>query len=162
MMEVEMNIRTQPIDHSTFAQLAEAGSLTEIHVVGCAGGWSVVVKYGANERVLLAQRGKTARLFKKMDTLVAYLNAIGISKFDVDAAGFDPNSGASRARPDRAKALRSAHEAAAHDAWFRAEVQRALDEANSGDAEWVAHDEAARSWAEKRKAMAGRSGGAQG
>ncbi|MBJ7263300.1 MAG: hypothetical protein JHC61_05985 [Burkholderiaceae bacterium] len=31
-------------------------------------------------------------------------------------------------RPDRAAALKRAHEAAAYDAWFRAQVQEALDD----------------------------------
>jgi hypothetical protein len=162
MNGAEMINRARPIDHASLAQLAEAGSLTETHVVGQEGGWAVVVKYGSHERILSAQRGRSARVFRKMDTLVSYLKEIGISKFDVDAAGHDAGAGAPHARPDRAEALRSAHQAAAHDKWFRAQVHLALDEAESGDVEWVPHDAATQSWAIKREALAAKSGRAQG
>jgi hypothetical protein len=135
MNEANVNIKVPSIDHASLAQLAEAGSLSETHVIGQAGGWAVFVKYGSHERILSAQRGRSARVFKKMDTLVSYLKEIGISKFDVDAADHDAGAGAPHARPDRAEALRSAHQAAAHDKWFRAQVQLALDEADAADAQ---------------------------
>lgn len=150
-----MNINVPSIDHASLIQLAEAGALLETHVVGQGGGWSVLVRYGNQSRVLAAQRGNAARVFKKMDTLVSYLKDAGISKFDVDSAAFVTEAGT--ARPDRARALREMHEAAAHDAWFRGQVQLALDEANGDDAQWVAHDAVAENWAEKRAALANKA-----
>ncbi len=152
-----MNINVQFIDHASLTRLAEAGSLLETHVVGQGGGWAVVVRYGNQKRALAAQRGSAARVFKKMDTLVSYLKGMGILKFDVDSADFDADAVNSRARPDRAEALRSLHEAAAHDAWFRAEVQLALNEADADDAQWVAQDAVTQSWAEKRAALANKA-----
>ena len=150
-----MNINVPSIDHASLIQLAEAGALLETHVVGQGGGWSVLIRYGNQSRVLAAQRGNAARVFKKMDTLVSYLKDAGISKFEVDSAAFVAEAGT--VRPDRAQALRNAHEAAAHDAWFRAEVQLALDEADGDDAQWVAHETAAQSWPEKREALANKA-----
>ncbi len=37
---------------------------------------------------LAAQRSKRVRVFRKLDTLVLYLQQIGVSRFEVDAAGF--------------------------------------------------------------------------
>ena len=156
-----MNIRVPPISHATLVQLAEAGSIDGTQVVGQAGGWAVVVSYGANERILSAQRSQSARVFKKLDTLVSYLKEIGITKFDVDTIGFDAHAGVQRTRPDRADTLRAAHEAASHDLWFREQVRRALSDADSGTAEWVTHDAAALGWAEKRKALEAKAGGAK-
>ena len=42
-------------------------------------------------------------------------------------------------RPDRAEALKRAHEAAEHDAWFREQVRSALDEADRSGAVFVPH-----------------------
>ena len=43
-------------------------------------------------------------------------------------------------RPDRAETLKRAHEAAEHDAWFREQVQLALDEADQADAVFIPHE----------------------
>jgi len=44
------------------------------------------------------------------------------------AANFDQDAVTTARRPDRAEALKKAHKAAAYDAWFRAEVQKELDD----------------------------------
>jgi hypothetical protein len=46
------------------------------------------VRYGLAERALAAQRSKQLRVFRKLDTMVLYLQQIGVSRFEVDAAGF--------------------------------------------------------------------------
>ena len=43
-------------------------------------------------------------------------------------------------RPDRAETLKRVHEAAEHDAWFREQVQLALDEADQPDAVFIPHE----------------------
>ena len=134
----------QTIDHATLAKLVEAGAVRAAHVTGRAGGWGVVVKHGRIERPLAAQRGE-ARLFAKLDTVVAYLKGIGIARFDVDAVHYDASRGR-RARPDRAEAMKRAHEAAAYDKWFRNQVQAALDDPRPA----IPHEEVAARWARKR------------
>jgi len=93
------------IDHKTLSRLVEAGAIRGAHVIGKLGGWALIIRYGMHERPLAAQRSGQIRLFKKMDTLVAYLRTIGITHFDVDAVNYqhDPLSGR---RPDRSEALR--------------------------------------------------------
>ena len=153
-----MNAET--IDHATLAQLAAAGALQRARVVGQSGGWTLVVTLSSGERALAAQRGKQTRVFKRMETLASYLKGVGISRFDVDSAGFAAESTASRARPDRAAALRNAHRAAAHDAWFRQQAGIALDEADAPQTEWVSNEAANAAWAKKRAALEERSAGA--
>lgn len=118
---------TKMIDHITLTRLAEAGVVRSAHIVGQNGGWGVMVKYGMTERALAAQRSQQVRIFRKLETLVNYLKGVGIPRFDVDAEHYDAASmKTTRNRPDRAEAMKSAHEAAAYDKWLKAEVQEAI------------------------------------
>ena len=134
----------QTIDHATLVKLVDAGSVRAAHVVGRAGGWGVIVSCGKTVRPLAAQRGKL-RLFSKLDTVVTYLKGIGIARFDVDTVDFDHGE-KRRARPDRAQALKHAHEAAAYDKWFRTQVETSLDDPRPS----VPHEAVAQRWAKKR------------
>jgi len=137
---------TETIDHTTLSKLAEAGALRSARVVGQAGGWGVLVKYGMTERALAAQRSHQMRIFRKFETLVNYLKGVGIARFDVDTANYDPDSHATaRPRPDSAAKLKSAHEAAAYDKWLKAEIQEAIDDPRPG----IPHEDVMRHLREK-------------
>lgn len=114
------------IDHTTLSRLVEAGAVHGAHVVGQKGGWGVLIRYGAHERTLVAQRSRRIRLFKRLETVVTYLKEVGLARFEVDAEDFDPADLRTYSRPDRTAALKRAHQAAEHDAWLRAEVQAAI------------------------------------
>lgn len=144
----------ETIDHGTLAELVEAGALRGAHVVGQPGGWSLRVKYGAAERSLAAQRSRQVRIFRRMETLVSYLKDVGIERFDVDAADYEAEGG--KSRPDRAEALRRAHEAAAHDRWFREQVEVALKEADDPATEWVPHEVVKQDMARQRAELLAR------
>jgi len=118
----------ETIDHGTLARLVEAGAVRAAHIVGQPGGWAVMVKYGTQERTLATKNTRVARLFRRFETLVSYLKNVGLAQFDVDAANYEQAAGATPKRPDRAAALKRAHEAAAYDAWFRGKVQEELDD----------------------------------
>ncbi|MDN7492106.1 hypothetical protein CFB40_00670 [Burkholderia sp. AU31652] len=150
---------TETIDQKTLTQLVEAGAVRAARVVGCGNGWALSARCGANERFLSAKRGDV-RVFRRFETLVGFLRDIGISRFDVDAAGFDPEAPGRTTRPDRAEALKVAHEAAAHDRWFREQVQQALDDPRPSipDAEVRAGFEARRDALRRR--IAGKQGDA--
>ena len=81
-------IPMETITHPTLVQLVAAGAVRVVVAVGQPGGWSLLVRYGLAERALAAQRSKQVRVFRKLDTLVLYLQQIGVSRFEVDAAGF--------------------------------------------------------------------------
>ena len=106
-----------------------------------------MVKYGMVERTLAAQRSRQVRMFRKLEALVAYLKGLGIGQFAVDAANYDPETQKAAKRPDRSAALKHAHEAAAYDTWFRAQI-----EASRVDARPSISDEEARAAFAKRKA----------
>lgn len=146
----------ETIDHTTLSRLVEAGAVRGAHVIGRPGGWSVLVKYGMAERTLAAQRSRQVRVFRRMETLVGYLKEIGIQQFDVDAAEYEAEGGKVHFRPDRAEALRRAHEAAAHDRWFREQVEIALQEADDPNAEWVSHEVVKQDMARQRAELLAR------
>lgn len=152
-MKTQGDTMAETIDHGTLAKLVEAGAVRAAHIIGQSGGWAVLVKYGMTERPLAAQRSRQVRLFRKFETLVSYLKEIGIARFDVDAVNYDPAVAKTARRPDRTDALKRAHEAAAHDAWFREQVEVAIAEADSPAAEWVSNDDAKASWANKRAGL---------
>ena len=56
--------------------------------------------------------------------------------------------------------LRHAHEAAAHDKWFRDQVAEAIKEADAPDAQWVSDADAKKSWGKKRAELLKRAEGA--
>ncbi len=132
-------MRPETIDHATLSQLVLSGALHAAHVIGQPGGWGILVKHGEQERSLSATRSRQTRVFKKLETLAAYLKEIGISHFEVDAAGYDPAAPKTSQRPDRAIAMRQAHAAAAHDIWFRAQVRQGLTDADDPAAVWLPH-----------------------
>ena len=90
------------------------------------------------------------RIFKKFDTLAIYLKQIGIETFKTDTRQFDPKVMHVK-RADTSERMRKAHEAAAHDAWFRAQVERGLQEADDPNTQWISN-EAVKATSAKRRA----------
>ena len=119
---------TDTLDHGTLLRLVEAGAVRGAHVIGQPGGWALMVNYGTQERPLAAKNTGTARVWRRFETLARYLKDIGLTQFDVDTANYDPDSVTAPKRPDRAEALKKAHEAAAYDKWFREQVQASIDD----------------------------------
>ncbi|MDD5031056.1 MAG: hypothetical protein PHH58_16435 [Rhodoferax sp.] len=140
---------TETIDHATLEHLAGAGAIGGASVVGLPGGWGVVFQYGTTERALAVKRGQV-RIFKKFDTLVVYLKQIGIETFKTDTKQFDPTV-AQVKRADTSERMRKAHVAAAHDTWFRAQVEHGLQEADDPNTHWVSN-EAVKAISAKRRA----------
>jgi hypothetical protein len=146
----------EAIDHRTLAKLVESGAVRAARVISQAGGWAIIVTCGKTARPLAAQRGKV-RLFSKLETVAVYLREIGIPRFDVDVVDYDPER-ARRTRPDRAEALKRAHEAAAYDKWFRGQVQVALNDPRPS----IPHEDVSARWAKKRAQLAKKAKAAQG
>ncbi|MFJ4156390.1 hypothetical protein ACIPZF_16525 [Pseudomonas sp. NPDC089752] len=119
---------THQLDHANLSRMVENGRINATHIVGQPGGWAIQVDVNHQEHVLIAQRSGNVRLFKKFETLVSYLLEMGIDHFEVDTSAFDPGQMSTYQRPDRAQALKRAHEAAAYDAWFVDQVEASLED----------------------------------
>lgn len=126
------------IDHTTLAALVEAGAIRSATAVGQGREWALIVHYGSTDKTLQAKNSRQVRTWAHLDSLVKYLRQLGIRRFETDASNYDPKQATtSTKRPDKAEALRRAHEAAKHDAWFREQVQEALDDPRPS----IPHDE---------------------
>jgi hypothetical protein len=130
------------IDGKAVQSLVEAQAIRGATVLGQRGGWVVLVRYGALERAVAAQRARKPRLWRNLATAAAFVrDELGLARFDVDAQAHEPDAGGRR-RPDQAARMKARHAAAEHDAWFRAEVEIGLKEADDPDTRWIPHEEA--------------------
>ncbi|WP_274887253.1 hypothetical protein [Pseudomonas sp. ITEM 17296] len=142
-------VPTHQVDHANLSRLAEAGRINATHIVSQPGGWAIQVDINQQEHILTAQRSGNVRLFKKFETLVTYLLDLGIEHFEVDASTFDPGQTSTYQRPDRAQALKKAHEAAAYEAWFTEQVEASLNDTSP----FMEDEEAERLFAAHRAAL---------
>jgi len=147
--------RTPPeiIDGRAVRSLVEAHAIRGATILGQPGGWAVLVRYGAAERAVAAQRARRPRLWRNLNAAAAYVrDDLGVARFEVDTVGHKPDP-AARRRPDQAAALRRMHAAAEHDTWFRAEVGKAIAEADAPNAVWIPHEEVEEDMRRQREAI---------
>lgn len=129
---------TTVIKLATARELIDAGSVRNAGLIGQPGGYAVLLRYGMQERVIGTKAG-TPRIFSRLEAAAKLLRELGIVRFDVDAANYAPGD-VTRTRPDRQAALREVHRAAAHDQWFRDQVQAAVAKEAAGESQF--HEEA--------------------
>lgn len=144
----------ETIDHSTLVCLAEAGAIGHLNVTAQQGGWTIMIRYGEHQRTLVAQRSGKIRVFKRFDTLAAYLKDMGINQFEVDITDYDPEGSGKGTRPDRSAALKRAHEAVAFDEtafdlWFRERVKESLDDPRPA----IPHEDVKAQFAARKEAL---------
>lgn len=135
---------SQTIDTTTARRMAEAGTIRGVTIIGQPGGWSVMLKTGMLEKPLGGTKADRPRMWRSLDTLTAYLKKdLRVMRIDsVDATHHSEADVNRPGRPDAAARMKRAHEAAAYDAWFRAEVEAGIKEADDPNTQWVSHDDA--------------------
>ncbi len=139
------------IDTPNARRVMEAGGLRGAAVIGQPGGWAVMLKIGTQETPLGTQRTDKPRVWASLDTCIQYLrDELGIVRIDgIDARNYSAASVHRPRRPDAAAQMRRAHEAAAHDAWFRAQVQASIDDPRPS----VPDDQARATFASRKSAI---------
>lgn len=122
------------IDTALAKQLVQAHAVKGACIIGQAGGWSVILKLEKSEKVLCAQRSRRVRIWRSVDRCIAFMrDELGVAKFDqLDASQHSQNTSGRTKRLDASLRLRRAHQAAAHDRWFRDEVRRGLSDLDAG------------------------------
>jgi hypothetical protein len=140
------------IDTAMAKRMIEASAIRGASIIGQPGGWSVVLKLGVQEKPLGAQRSDKPRMWRSLDRCVEYLKKeLHIARFELlDATNYSDVALVGKIREDASERLRKAHEAAAHDKWFRDQVEIGLAEADDPAAQWVTNEAANASWAKKR------------
>jgi len=101
---MELAPTTTTIKEPVLRELVQAEAKVGATVAGQERGFSVLVRLGHGEKVLVTTRG-AVRLFASLDTAGAFIRDVGIPRFDVDMSGHEPGR-LRKPRPDRAEALR--------------------------------------------------------
>lgn len=140
----------ETIDQATLVNLIQAGAVHGANVIGQPGGWEVVVKYGRVQKALSVKRGQV-RIFRKLDTLDGFLRGLGLMHYQVDGSQYDPATNL-RTNVAASQRLKKAHEAAAYDKWFSAEIDQAIKEADDPATKWVSNATVKAESAKRREA----------
>ncbi|MFC7421363.1 hypothetical protein ACFQNF_15975 [Iodobacter arcticus] len=123
-------------------RLVEAEAIRGVSIIGQPGGWSVMLKLSMSEKLLGTQRTGKPRLWRSLDRCIEYVTSeLRLFRFDLlDATNYSYESATRQARPDAAERMRKAHEAAAHEQWFREQTALTVKEADDPNTEWVSHE----------------------
>ena len=120
----------QTIDTAMARRMVEAGAIRGASIIGMPGGWSVMLKLGTSEKPLGSQRGDKPRMWRSLDTCMAYmLKDLRIARVDLlDASNYSEQVMSRATRADASLRMKRTHEAADYDRWFRAQVQASIDD----------------------------------
>ena len=135
-------------------------TLEQLRTATEAGGVSAVTLQAEGGEFFVRIKTKNnaeARGFPNPLPAIALLRKLGIVIGTFDLSHWNPEQKPiARNRPDRSEAMKQAHEAVEHDKWFRAQVGQGIAEADDPNTQWVTHEDAKASWANKRAELAKR------
>jgi len=138
-----------------FRAAFRAGGFRTIVLTASGGQFHVLARAREGGSIALATtHGKKIRAFRNPAKAIEVLHRMGAHKVEIDTSAWFPGQAEfeGRKRPDTSERQRRAHQAAAHDAWFRQQVTLALEEADDPQAEWVSQEEVKRQSALQRAA----------
>jgi hypothetical protein len=100
------------------------------------------------DAVLVDTRRKQPRMFIDPKKAMLLLRDIGVRNAKLDTQSWNPEQAdvLRKPRPAAAAQMKAAHEAAAYDKWFRAQVQEAIDDPRPG----IPHELVKAEWAIER------------
>ena len=118
---------------------AAAGGVAGVTLKGQGGAFMLRIATRSGEDAVLAKaRSTEPRRFGNLASAMILLREVGIAVAQLDATDWNPDEkDMSRSRSSQAEAMRTAHQAAAHNRWLAAEIQESLDDPRSN----IPHDE---------------------
>lgn len=99
-----------------------------------------MLKTGVLEKPLGGTKTDRPRKWRSLDTLTAYLRK-DLRVVHIDGIDTSHHSDLDPDRPGAAARLKRAHEAAAYDTWYRAQVDAGIKEADDPATQWISHEE---------------------
>jgi len=119
---------------------AAAGGVAGVTLKGQGGAFMLRIATRSGQDAVLAKaRSTEPRRFGNPASAMILLREVGIAVAQLDATDWNPDEkDMSRSRSSQAEAMRTAHQAAAHNRWLAAEIQESLDDPRPS----VPHDEA--------------------
>jgi len=134
-------------------QMIKVAAINSVSIISTPDGWFAMLKLGLTEKPLGTQRTDKPRIWRSLDRCVEYLkkelHIVRFELLDASQSGNNATKGG-KSRIDASLRLRNAHEAAAHDKWFRQQVEEGVAEADAPDTSWISNYEANASWTKKR------------
>lgn len=122
---------------------AEGGDFI-VHIDTLRGGGAVLAKARSTE----------PRRFGNPAQALSLLRELGLTVGAFDVGHWNPEDrSTTRARPDRAQALRRTHQAAGYDQWFRVQVAQGMAEADDADTRWISQESAKQDMQRQRAAL---------
>ena len=121
----------------------EAGGISSVTLKAEGGAFVVAfATRNGDDGLLVTTRARQPRRFNDLRKAMVLRREMGIVSMQVDATHWNPDEAAAGTpRPDRSEALKRAHEAAAHDRWFRAQVDEALREVDDPETVRIPHEQ---------------------
>jgi hypothetical protein len=146
------------IDTAMARQMVEACAIRGASIIGQPGGWSIMLKVGLSEKLLGTQRTDKPRKWRSLDACMGYVtNELRIFRLDsLDASNFSKEDVARQVRADSSVRLKRAHEAAAYEKWFLAQVEEGIREADDPNTVLIPHDVVKADMAAQRKLLQAR------
>ena len=123
---------SQTLSLDQFRTAFHAGGLVSVAVSASGGVFFITARSREGESLILGTtRDKKRRAFRDAGKAVAVVHKIGARHFEVDTSHWEPErtDDTRVRRPDAAERQHQAQQARSHDAWFRRQVQAALDDA---------------------------------
>jgi hypothetical protein len=133
----------QSLSVDQFRAATQAGGIASVTLKADGGAFVVAfATRNGDDGLLVTTRARRPRRFSDLRKAMLVLREMGITSMQVDATHWNPDAAAvGTTRPDRSEALKRAYEAAAHDRWFRAQVEEALQEADDPATVSIPHEQ---------------------
>ncbi len=138
---------SEGINHNALKLLIEADAVDSATVLANADQWTLNITFGGTEKTILAKNSGKARIWRKLDTLAKYLSGLGINRFEIDLANYDPSQ-KSLTRPDSAAILKQTHEA--HRSQQSQQKKEEIQEALSAIDKKASPDKVRVNWEQRR------------
>lgn len=118
---------------------AAAGGVAGVTLKGQGGAFTLrIATRSGQDAVLSKARSTEPRRFGNPASAMILLREVGIVVAQLDATDWNPDEkDMSRSRASQADAMRTAHQAAAHNRWLAAEIQESLNDSRPS----IPHDE---------------------
>jgi len=142
----------ESLDVSQAAAAAKAGGVLTAVLRAAGGSFYIDLETRtAGTAVLVTSNKRKPRAFRNPLKALEVIRELGLQsgRFSLEAWRPDEAGLERHSRPDRAAALKAAHDAAAYDRWFREQVQQALDDPRPS----IPHAEVKAEFAERRAAL---------
>lgn len=125
----------QQLTLEQFRATVESGGVMTVTLKACGATFAMQAETRRGDAVLVDSRRKQPRMFTDPRKAMRILRDMGILNAKLDTVAWQPEQAdiLRKPRPAAAVQMKAAHEAAAHDKWFRQQVEIGLADMKAGN-----------------------------